>query len=104
MELVSFNNVSLFTVTIQGKPWTRAKEVCKALEYSKNTKTDKLVKRYCSEENYAHKWELIKVPTVNTLLKWPSHSRKDNYYVSEEGMYELAFTSYQDKAKDFRKH
>ena len=29
------------------------------------------------------------------LVKWPTGSRKDEYYINEEGMYELAFTSQQ---------
>ena len=41
MSLVpfTFKNVELKVVTVNGKPWVRAKEVCKALEYSKITKT-----------------------------------------------------------------
>ena len=37
MSLVpfTFKNVELKVVTINGKPWTRAKEVCKALENNK---------------------------------------------------------------------
>ena len=35
----TFNNTDLDTVTIDGKHWTRAKEVCKALEYDENSKT-----------------------------------------------------------------
>ena len=34
-----FNAVELCVVTINEKPWTRASEVCKALEYGKATKT-----------------------------------------------------------------
>ena len=35
MSLVpfTFKNVELKVVTINGKPWTRAKEVCRALKY-----------------------------------------------------------------------
>ena len=28
-------------------------------------------------------------------VKWPTDSRKDEYYINEEGMYELTFTSQQ---------
>ena len=31
----SFNAVELYVVTINQKPWKRAKEVCEALEYNK---------------------------------------------------------------------
>ena len=33
--LFSFNVVELCVVTVNDKPWTRAKEVCKALQYNK---------------------------------------------------------------------
>ena len=33
----SFNAVELSIVTINEKPWTRAREVCKALRYEKKT-------------------------------------------------------------------
>ena len=32
-----FNAVELYIVTINEKPWMRAREVCKALEYNKKT-------------------------------------------------------------------
>ena len=32
LVLFTFNSIKLFTVTINGKHWTRAVEVCKALE------------------------------------------------------------------------
>ena len=33
----SFNAVELCVMTINEKPWARAREVCKALEYNKKT-------------------------------------------------------------------
>ena len=48
----SFNAVKLYVVTINGKPWTRSREMCKALEY--DAKTANIVKNHCSKENYAH--------------------------------------------------
>ena len=98
----AFNAVELYVVTLNGKHWTRAKEVCKALEYNK--KTAHVIRAYCSRENYAQKYDLTKVPTEGTLLNWPSDSRKDDYYINEEGMYELVFSSQQQKAKAFRKY
>ena len=35
--LFTFNAVGLCVVTINEKLWTRAKEVCRALEYNKKT-------------------------------------------------------------------
>ena len=40
----SFNAVELFVVTINEKPWTRAREVCRALEYGKAAKAADIVK------------------------------------------------------------
>ena len=37
-------------------------------------------------------------------MDWPKDSRKDDYYINEEGMYEIVFSSQQPKAKDFRRH
>ena len=103
--MTQFDNVQLFSVTIDDKVWIRAKEVIHgALEYEKSTKTAHEVKRHCSQENYAHKYQLSKVFTADTEINWPSDSRKDDYYISEEGMYELIFKSRQPKAKAFRKY
>ena len=104
MSLVpfTFKNVELKVVTINGKPWTRAKEVCKALEYNK--KTAHVIRAHCSRENYAHKYDLTSVPTAGTPVNWPKDSQKYDLYIKEEGMYELVFSSQQQKAKAFRKY
>ena len=47
----TFNAVELYVVTINERPWTRAREVCKALEHNK--KTADLIKAFCSRESYA---------------------------------------------------
>ena len=73
----TFNNIALFTVKVNGKPWNRAKEVCKALEYGKATKTADIVKHLCSLENY----ESV---SATNLIHWPRDSRKGNYYINEE--------------------
>ena len=39
----TFNNVKLFTVTINGKSWTRAKEICKALDIKRQQKLEMLL-------------------------------------------------------------
>ena len=49
VALFTFNAVALQNVTIKEKPWTRAKEVCKALEYGEKSKTVAIVKNYCSK-------------------------------------------------------
>ena len=84
--------------TINGKPWTRAKEVCKALRHEKAAK--RVVRHHCTRENIQHKHQLAVVPRANTTVNWPRDSQ--NY--DEEGMYKLLFSSQQPKAKAFRKH
>ena len=99
---LSFNAVELCVLTINEKPWTRAKEVCKALQYNK--KTADIIKAFCSKENFAHKYQLSEFTATGNFVDWPKDSRKDDYYISEEGMYEIVFSSQQPKAKDFRRH
>ena len=104
MSLVPFTskNVELKVVTVNGKPWTCAKEVCKALEYSQ--RINHVIKDHCTRENYAQKYHLTRGSAANPVLNWPSDSRKNGYYLNEEGMYELVFSSQQPLAKEFRKH
>ena len=87
---------------INEKPWTRSKEVCKALQYNK--KTADIIKAFCSKENFAHKYQLSEFPAAGNFMDWSKDSRKDDYYLNEEGMYEIVFLSQQPKAKDFRRH
>ena len=98
----TFKNVELKVVTINGKPWTRAKEVCKALEYNK--KTAHVIRAHCSRENYAHKYDLTSVTAAVTSVNWPKDSQKYDLYINEEGVYELLFSSQQPLAKKLRKH
>ena len=56
----SFNAVELYIVTINEKPWTRARELCWIFQYGKATKSSDIVKDLCSRENYAIKWQLAK--------------------------------------------
>lgn len=56
-----FNAVKLNVVTINGKPWTRARKVCRAFEYGRTTKT-----AHVSLETYTHKWQVIKVSGAST--------------------------------------
>ena len=44
------------------------------------------------------------VSAAGLPVDWSKDSKKYNIYISEEGMYELLFSSQQSKAKDFRKH
>ena len=98
----SFNAVESCVVIINEKPWTRAREVCRTLKYNK--KTANIVKTFCSLENYAHKWQLNKFPAAENFVDWTKDLRKDDYYINEEGIYEIVFSSQQPKAKNFRSH
>ena len=97
----SFNAVEC-VVTINEKPLTRDKDVCKALQYNK--KAADIIKAFSSKENFTHKYQLSEFPAAGNFMDWPKNSRKEDYYLSEEGMYEIVFSSQQPKAKDFRRH
>ena len=77
----------MHVVNINGKPWTRVREACKALEYGKATKATDVVRQLSSRENYAHKWQLNKFPRAGKFIDWPKDSRKYDYYINEEGIY-----------------
>ena len=98
----TFNSIKLFTVTINGKHWTRAKEICQSLKYHRET--GHVIRDHCSCENIRHKYELVGLTDVANPVQWPSDSQKYDLYINEEAMYELGFTSQQDKAKHFRKY
>ena len=101
----SFNGVELGAVIINEKPWTRAREVCRALEYdAKASKTANIIKAHCSPENITQKYQISSVHAACTPINWPKDSQKCDIYTNEEGMYELLFSSQQPKAKDFRRH
>ena len=78
-------------MTINEKPWTRARDVCRALEYNK--KTTDIVKVFCSKENYVQKYQMISVSAANKPVDWPKDLQKYDIYTNEEGMYELLFSS-----------
>ena len=107
MSLVPFNfkNVELKVVTINGKSWTRTKEVCRALKYdAKISKTANIIRAHVSVENYAQKYQMTSVHGSCTPVNWPKDSQKYDIYINEEGMYELLFSSQQPLAKKLRKH
>ena len=95
----SFNAVEFCVVTINDKPWNRAKEICKALQYNK--KTANIVKNHCSKEYIQHKHQLAVVHAACIPINWPKDSQKLNLYMNEEGMIELLVGSQQPLAKEF---
>ena len=99
----AFNAAKLCVATINEKPWIRAKEACMTLEYKKG-RTGDVLKKHVSIESKQHKHELEGRAIAARLLEWPKNRQPDDYYINEEGMYELGFGSQQPKKKDFRKH
>ena len=97
----SFNVAVLCVVTFNEKPWTRAREVRRALEYNK--KTNDIVKEVLVK-NYAQKYQISDFTVAGKAADWREGSQKYDIYVNEEGMYEIVFPSQQPKAKDFRRH
>ena len=63
----TFNAAELRIVTINGKTWTQAREATKAAQ---------VIKAHVSPENYAHKWQLIKVSAASTSINWAKDLRK----------------------------
>ena len=76
----TFNAVELCVVTLNERPWTRVKEVCRALKYSK--KTADIVKNHCSQEHFAQKYQMSGVPTAVTPVDWPKDSNKSSAFTS----------------------
>ena len=76
--------------------------MCQSLNYARNTPN--VISDHVSPENRAYKYQLVNLPAAGKSVKWPTDSRKDEYYINEQGMYELAFTSQQKEAKEFRKY
>ena len=62
--LFSHNAIELCLVTINEKPWTRAREVRRVLEYGNATKT-----AHVSPENYAQKNQMSSVPAAFTSVR-----------------------------------
>ena len=99
----AFNAVELYVVTVNGKHWTRAKEVYKAWEYKKGKARDAL-KKHVSIENKQHKNVLQSRAMAARPMSWLKDSQRYDLYINEEGMYEVLFGSQQQKAKAFRKY
>ena len=82
----AFNAVEFYFVTIHEKPWTRAKEVCSALEYQNGRERD-VLKRMSALKTNSLKMSCKKLQRK----KWHRNSQADQYYISEASMYELVF-------------
>ena len=96
----SFNAVELCVVTINEKPWTCTREVCRTLEYNKMTAD--IVRAFCSRENYAQKYQMMEVVSETRPVNWTTDSQKYNIYINEDGMIELLVGSQQPLAKSLQ--
>ena len=90
--------IDLCVMNINERPWTCAKEVCRALEYKKGRARD-VLKKHVSIENKQNKHELEGRSSATHHFEWPKKSQPDDYYINEKGMYELLFLSQQPKQK-----
>ena len=100
---LTFNTVELCVVIINEKPWTRAKEVCWALEYGKAPKNAHVIRAHVSPENYAHKWQLSSVAC--TPINWPKwDSHKLDLYINEEELGDLLVVTQQPLAKELAEY
>ena len=98
----SFNAVKLYVLSINEKPWVRAREVYRALEYNK--KAVHVIKAHVSPENYVQKWQLAVSVFETSSMNWSIDSQKLDLYISEEGMIELLVSSQQPLARSCRIH
>ena len=65
----SYNAIELRLVTINEKPWTRARELHRVLEYGNATKTAHVIKAHVSPENYVQKYQMSSVPAAFTSVR-----------------------------------
>ena len=101
----SFNSVELCVLTINEKPWTRAREACRALEYdAKTSKTVNIIRAHCSPENITQKYQITSVHAACAPINWTKDSQKYDVCINEQGTYELVFGSQQPKVRVFRKY
>ena len=62
----TFNNTNINTVTVNGKHWTRAKEICQSLKYQE--KHGHVIEIIVACENIRHKY-VMKFDSTNELYK-----------------------------------
>ena len=74
----TFNAVELCIVIINEKNSGHARE--RSAGHLNMARLPRMLKAHVSPENYAHKWQLIKVTAVSTSVNWAKDSRKDDYY------------------------
>ena len=86
---VTINKIALFMVTVDGKSWTRTREVYRMIECGKTIKNADTLNHLFSQENYAHK---------SQLTEFFSGLKKSQY--EEVMMYKLLFPSQQPKQKN----
>ena len=100
----TFNNTKLFTITINDKPWTRAKEVCRSLNYTK--KTPDVIVDPVSLENRAYKYQLTDLPRNGEVngLNGQLIVEKMNITLMSKVCMNWHLPANKKKAKEFRKY
>lgn len=86
-------------MAVNSKLWANSREVCRANDVHKTTKTADVLMQLCFSENYTKECHLRHFISETNLLSWPKGSQKYKYYTNEEGMYELLFFSQEPKIK-----
>ena len=67
----TFNAIELCIAIINEKPWTRVREVCKALEYdAKTSKTANIIRDHSSLENITQKYQMSSAHSACTPINW----------------------------------
>ena len=89
--LFTINKITFQAVSIDGREWCRVKDVYKVLEYRE--KTAHIIRAHCSMENVAQKYQMRNVGVAGTTINSPSDSQKYDFYINEEGLYELLLSN-----------
>ena len=97
-----FNVAELCIVSINEKPWTPW--ICAGRWNIAGPPRSMMLQSTFAVEKITIKWQLTELVSETNFMDWPKDLRKDYYYTSEEGMYELLFSSQQPKAKDLKRH
>ena len=90
------NDIKLKIVMINGRHWCRGKEVCRALQY--NRQSAHIIRKHCSAENICKKQDLVKSVAATDLVEWPKDSNKTDLYINVNGLYELLVKSKQPQS------
>ena len=92
-----FNVVELCVVTINEKPWTHVRKVCKELMYEK--KTANIVQKHRTKENYTQKYQISSVPAASTPVDWSEDSQTSTFTSMKKGCMSCYFQDNSQRQK-----